>query len=112
MLRHMASIVLLAAYLPMVVLSSLHIHHETVDFHDDCTQCVGHFEAQHHHECDCQYCQFLSLGYFGQDGGQPSLFSTAVDVCHGGKTEGAEMLQAGTSRLRAPPVHYCYSFVA
>ena len=82
------------------------------DFHDDCTQCVGHFEAQHHHECDCQYCQFLSLGYFGQDGGQPSLFSTAVDVCHGGKTEGAEMLQAGTSRLRAPPVHYCYSFVA
>ena len=30
-LRHIAPFILLASYLPMVVLSSLHVHHETID---------------------------------------------------------------------------------
>ena len=54
----------------MVVLSSLHVHHETIDAHDDCQQCVGHIEEAHHHDHDCLYCSFLSLNYLVQGDGQ------------------------------------------
>ena len=67
--RYIASVVLLAAYLPMVVMSSLHTHHETVHTLDVCHQCAGHIEALHHHQYDCQYCHFLGLDYLGQASG-------------------------------------------
>ena len=66
-LRHIAPFLLLASYLPMAVMSSLHVHHETIDAHDDCQQCVGHIEEAHHHEHDCLFCTFQSLSYFAQD---------------------------------------------
>lgn len=41
LLRHIVTIILLASYLPMVIISSLHVHHETIDIPDDCRQCAG-----------------------------------------------------------------------
>ena len=43
----------------MVVGSSLHVHHDTVDAYDDCLQCAGHIGTHHRHQQDCQYCLFL-----------------------------------------------------
>jgi len=101
--RNIASIILLASYLPTVTLSSLHVHHETIDAHDDCQQCVGHIETAHHHDHDCPYCIFLSLNYIVQQtfrivplwepATEPQLADvTNISYCY------------GTSLLRAPPV--------
>ena len=66
--RHIASWVLLAVYLPLLLFSSLHIH-ETSDVREaECPECV-------HHQChghlgqlsdgmhQCVLCQFLTISY-------------------------------------------------
>ena len=68
MKRHIASWVLLAVYLPLLLFSSLHIH-ETSNVRDaECAECV-------HHQChghlaqlsdgmhQCVLCQFLTISY-------------------------------------------------
>ena len=102
-LRHIASLLLLASYLPMVVLSSVHVHHDTVDTTDECMQCSGHLESQHHHHDNCQYCNFLNLDYFGQAGQQVAAPTPTVKIV--GTTAVAPSLQShyGVARLRAPP---------
>lgn len=62
-LRHIATYVLLMAYVPMMIASSIHIHHDTVDAPDNCGRCSGHVERQHQHQPDCQCCHFFHLHY-------------------------------------------------
>lgn len=102
-LRHIASILLLAIYLPTMVLSSLHVHHETIDTHDDCLQCAGHFETRHHHEHDCLYCHFLDLDCLGQATAQSTFIPPATDRCTAIIAEKPVMTRVGVSLLRAPP---------
>ena len=102
-LQHATSILLLAIYLPTVIMSSLHVHHDTVDTHDDCLKCVGHFEKQHHHQQDCQYCNFLSLEYFSQASVQSTVPLHATDYCSADIATRTEMSRYGVSLLRAPP---------
>lgn len=102
-LRHIASILLLAAYLPMVMLSSLHVHHDTVDTHDNCLQCAGHFESHHHHQHDCPYCNLLAQYYFGQQPAQYGTFSPSAER-ELPATAGTPCTQCvGEVMLRAPP---------
>lgn len=67
MKRHLASWVLLAIFVPMLIMSSLHIHKESIaQTETECTDCV-------HHSChghliqtttwahECVLCQFLTL---------------------------------------------------
>ena len=103
-LRYIASIVLLAIYLPTTILSSTHVHHETVDTRDDCLQCVGHFESHHHHEHDCLYCHFLGLDYLGQVVGQSVVLSATSDQRLAVVAERTEIPHYGVSLLRAPPM--------
>lgn len=101
--RNIASIILLTSYLPMVTLSSFHVHDDTVDAQDSCGQCVGHFENPHHHHHDCPYCIFLSLNYFVQQtfrivpqwesATEPHLTDVTIFS-----------YRYGASLLRAPPV--------
>lgn len=102
-LRHIASVLLLAVYLPMVVGASLHVHHDTVDVHDDCLQCAGHYDTHHHHQQDCQYCHFLSLNYLGRAEGQPKVILPATERCAAYVAEQVVLPVCGVSRLRAPP---------
>lgn len=102
-IKRIASWVLLAAYLPLVAVSSFHVHHETVDNHDDCLQCTGHFETQHQHNCDCPYCYFLSLSYLGRNAKSSAVL---LPVTEHHPTEIAEttgMFLYGLSLLRASP---------
>ena len=103
-LQHATAILLLAIYLPTVIMSSLHVHHDTLDTHDDCQQCVGHFEKQHHHQQDCQYCDFLNLDYFGQATVPATVTLHATDCCPADIPARAETSRFGVSLLRAPPV--------
>jgi hypothetical protein len=67
--RHIASMVLLAVFLPMLLLSSFHIHPEIHLEEDECEACVhhqphaGHFGNQTFCSFDCVLCQFLSLPF-------------------------------------------------
>ena len=103
-LRHIAPIVLLATYLPMVVLSSLHVHHETIDAHDDCQQCVGHIETAHHHDHDCLFCNFLAQSYLVEDGGQTATILPATERISLLTPAMVSQLRLGVAQLRAPPV--------
>ena len=88
----------------MVALSSLHVHHETVDVHDDCQQCAGHIEEVHHHDHDCLYCTFLSLNYLVQDGRQTATILTAVERISLPTQAMAKQFHHGVTQLRAPPI--------
>lgn len=103
MLRHIAAIVLLATYLPMVMLSSLHVHHESADTNDNCLHCVGHYEAQHHHHSDCQYCNFLSLNYLSQDHGQRTTLQPSHATFATHESAPINGSHHGVALLRAPP---------
>lgn len=64
--RRFASYVLLAIFLPMLLLSSVHVHsrHNIDDVScDDCShhKCSGHLDNIHYFDYDCVLCQFLSL---------------------------------------------------
>ena len=104
LLRHIAPIVLLATYLPMVVLSSIHVHHETIDVQDDCQQCVGHIEEVHHHDHDCLYCTFLSLNYLVQDNGQTVALIPTTEYISTPTPVMVSQLRHGVAQLRAPPI--------
>lgn len=101
--RNIASIILLASYLPMATLSSLHVHYDTVDAEDSCGHCEGHFENLHRHHHDCPYCIFLSLNYIVQQTfrivpqWEPATEPQLADVT-------IFSYRYGASLLRAPPV--------
>ena len=103
LLRYIAPFVLLASYLPMAVLSSLHVHHDTIDAHDDCLQCVGHIEEAHHHDHDCFYCTFLGLNYLVQDKGKRVALFPATERIFTPTPTVVPQLRHGVTQLRAPP---------
>ena len=67
--QHLSSVLLLAVFLPMLLLSSFHIHPEVYLEEDFCDECVhhephaGHFGIQTFCSFDCVLCQFLSLPF-------------------------------------------------
>ena len=69
MRRHISAIVLLAVFLPMLLLSSFHVHPEAHIEGDACKECVhhiphaGHFGSLTVCSFDCVLCQFLTLPF-------------------------------------------------
>ncbi len=100
---HIASWLLLAAYLPMLLASSLHVHHETIDLKDNCGECAGHIEVQHHHKFDCQYCNFLNLDYWGKDSSQSDLILPTTSTPAPLVETSPVLTQHEGVKLRAPP---------
>jgi hypothetical protein len=65
-MRHIASWLLLAVFVPMLVLSSVHVHEESETITTECNDCVhhschGHMTAAATWAHDCVLCQFLTL---------------------------------------------------
>lgn len=104
MLRHIASIVLLAIYLPMVMLSSLHVHHGTIDTDDQCRKCTGHIETLHHHHSDCLYCHFLNLDYHSEADGQLAVPPSTSKKSTAETAVRTDLFHDGVVLLRAPPM--------
>ena len=67
--RYYASLVLLAVFLPMLLLASFHVHPEAPHEGDYCEECVhhlphaGHIGSQTFCAFDCALCQFLTLPF-------------------------------------------------
>ena len=64
--RHIALWLLLAVFVPMLVLSSVHVHETGETAETECADCVhhschGHMTAASMWTHDCVLCQFLSL---------------------------------------------------
>lgn len=108
MKRHIASWVLLAVFVPMVVLASVHIHPQESAGEllcNDCVQhqCHGHVGSQSASIHDCVLCQFLSLPMLAVAVATIFIFNK---VC---KNEPLSsqciicMARYGTVGLRAPP---------
>jgi hypothetical protein len=106
--QQIASRVLLAVFLPMLLLSSLHTHHlQPSTNEEECTDCVQHHCAGHIGQLaqtmhECVLCQLLSL---------PMVVAAAVVVrtffaYTRGSVQGGTSLLAptpGTVTLRGPP---------
>ena len=65
-MRHIASWLLLAVFVPILVLSSVHVHEESETITTECNDCVhhschGHMTAAATWAHDCVLCQFLTL---------------------------------------------------
>ncbi len=68
MKRHIASWILLAVFLPMLILSSVHIHHNAPASEELCSHCVQHHCNGHLGQLttsthSCVICQFLTLSF-------------------------------------------------
>jgi hypothetical protein len=66
MRRQLSAWILLAVFLPMLLLSSVHIHEASETIDTECADCVhhnchGHLTAMATWAHDCVLCQFLTL---------------------------------------------------
>jgi hypothetical protein len=64
--RHIASCLLLAVFMPMLLLSSVHVHETAETIETECADCVhhschGHMTVTATWSHDCVLCQFLTL---------------------------------------------------
>ena len=107
--RHIASWLLLAVFVPMLVLSSIHIHETGETITTECADCVhhschGHMAAAATWAHDCVLCQFLMLTMLvAAAAGVVFLLSRGTRVfapidCR------VAMLARGVVCLRGPPV--------
>jgi hypothetical protein len=107
--RHISAIVLLAVFLPMLVLSSLHVHPETHLEDEHCEECMhhvphaGHMGSQTTCSFDCVLCQFLTLPFLVA----PLVVFIATVFLHVAphrlEQQGAVSRARGFVFLRAPP---------
>ena len=68
MKRHIASWIMLAVFVPMLILSSVHVHESSVLLEEDCSGCVQHHCHGHLAELpttihSCVLCQFVQFVY-------------------------------------------------
>ena len=67
--RHISAWLLLAVFVPMLVLTALHTHAVASSVSDECVECVnhqphsGHLTTTTQTLTDCVLCQFFSLQY-------------------------------------------------
>jgi len=108
MKRHIASWVLLAVFLPMLIVSSLHTHQTSQAVDEVCAGCVKHQCHGHLSQIDttihqCVLCHFLTLTFVSA--------AVAVVVCYRPKRFGflaqrrqtVRLACCGVISLRAPP---------
>ena len=108
--RQWAAVVLLAVYVPWVALTAVHVHHDTVEATDCCTECrdcgshTGHFDKVHHHSGDCAVCRVMGQEYVMPEVPTGSPAPPAVDAVAEGCALRPDGEVPGIPRLRAPPV--------
>ncbi|MBR1499631.1 MAG: hypothetical protein IJ615_08420 [Bacteroidaceae bacterium] len=107
--RHIAAWLLLAVYLPMLLLSSLHTHEASQETEQACTECV-------HHQCQghlvqlsdgmhqCVLCQILTLTYITAVAGMLLCYQTRRKVVYAVRRREVSTACLYGFCLRAPPV--------
>ena len=101
--------ILLAVFVPMLLLSTLHVHTEGAAADDGCSECMHHVRHSHFSTADfcslqCVLCQFQTLPFIVA-GLTVICIPLAAQchntssVCHGVIARSAEVIS-----LRAPPI--------
>jgi len=108
--RNISAWILLALFVPMLIFSSLHIHHENENVQitkcDDCINhhCSGHL-IQHAYEMhSCVLCKFLSLPYTTVAIATIVFYNNYSIVNNAEHKQQIELAFFGIPSLRAPPV--------
>lgn len=109
MKRHIASWVLLAVFVPMLVMSSLHVHVADGPVHSYCNECVqhhcqGHVAAQGVAMHACVLCQFLTFSFLPATVFAVMVFSRASRVAPVWPWQAVRPCACGMPLTRAPPV--------
>jgi len=110
--RRRAAKVLLAVYIPMLLLLSLHVHHQRMAEAVDCYQCAhhqphaGHITAVQDALHDCLLCQLQSEAFVAADEvGVPVMAAASDDVA--AIQQPTRQTTVASVRLRGPPVCLC-----
>ena len=106
--RHIASWMLLAVFVPMLLLSSVHVHETGETIETECADCVhhnchGHLTAMATWAHDCVLCQFLT---FSMLAAVMLAVMVYVHVCkkyHAQPLCGCHAVCCGTIVTRGPP---------
>lgn len=105
--------VLLSVFVPMVLLSSLHVHSEWNYMSETtCHECLahavhnGHIDALKAH-VDCPLCAFQSNVYQGEDATLTSCFQEAIELEMNCAVPTTVTGNISTKQTRAPPVTFC-----
>lgn len=106
--RHIASWVLLAVYLPMLLLSSLHIHRTAEESPATCAECVqhqchGHLAQLSDGMHQCVLCQILTLTYIAAATGAVTLLLSPGRNSYALQCLDTCLRSCGITTLRAPP---------
>lgn len=107
--RRIAALLLLSVFLPMLVLSSLHVH-EGISAEGNCVECMnhiphaGHISLNLNHSHDCVLCQFVTQPFLTA---ASLVVAVAVVVCLDSFREPSARCLSTVCRIhspRAPPV--------
>ena len=108
MKRQIAAFVMLAVFLPILLLSSLHVHESTENAevtHVDClhNHCGGHLTQTTVHMDDCVLCQFLTLTMLTAAAMAVMLFIHVYKKYHAQPWCGHHAACCGVIVTRGPP---------
>ena len=108
MKRYIASWVLLAVYLPMLLISSLHIHGTSMDGETTCAECVqhqchGHLSQLSGGMHQCVLCQFLTLPCVATVVGTIACYLSPKNIFCAARSQAIRLTACGIISLRAPP---------
>jgi len=105
--------VLLSVFVPMVLLSSLHVHSEWNYMSETtCHECLahavhnGHIDALKAH-VDCPLCAFQSNVYQGEENISPSHYQSAVELEEECQVPAIATGDISIKQTRAPPASFC-----
>ena len=107
--RHITSWLLLAVFVPMLLLSSLHVHESGVGTAEtECTDCVhnschGHLTQMASWTHDCVLCQFLSLTFVAFGVACLIIINKVVTLIIDAQRRNVSVAHVGIVGLRAPP---------
>ena len=107
--RKLYSWLLLAVYLPMLLISSLHFHELGDASETTCSECVQHqchghlsqFTGELH---QCMLCQILTLTYVAATTGAVVLFLSPKRIVRERQSQAVCLNTCGVVSLRAPPM--------
>jgi hypothetical protein len=106
--RYIASWVLLAVFLPMLVLSSVHIHESNSFIEEECNECVQHHCHGHLGELTttmhaCVLCQFLTLSFITTGFLAVVFYKKVYKTLFAQLQSDIHLEACGIPLLRAPP---------
>ena len=104
--------VLLVIFVPMVLLSSLHVHPELLEEVELCNDCIDHSVHGGHIApvkavVDCPLCAFQSNVYQGEEETLPSLVQSCCRLVEDKAIPSVSHGVSVTTPSRAPPFSFC-----